>query len=166
MRSLRDRVHSLEQRVRLMRVRRQNDRRVAAMAARVAANAQPVEGAPVVMFNASTRITGYSQNAAYHLLASWALRLQGVQVVHFVCQAGMTRCPLGTNRDDFSAAPPCADCQLQSFRAYPQPGSANALQRGFVFHSDERLEAAIAGLSLDQLSAFEFGGLPLGALVL
>jgi hypothetical protein len=136
------------------------------MARRVAQNVPDAQGKPVVLFNASTRITGYSQNAAYQLLASWGLRLQGVKVVHFVCQAGMTRCPLGTNRDDFSIKPPCADCQMQSFHAYPQPGSANAVMRGFEMQTDERLEKAMANLDLEQLCRFEFSGLPLGELVL
>ena len=54
---------------------------------------------PVVFFNASTRIHGHSQNAAFSLLTSWAVRLTGVPVVHFVCQAGMSRCVLGTDQD-------------------------------------------------------------------
>lgn len=156
----------LKEQRRLMQLRRQIDSRFAAMARQVQEHALPEEGKPVVMFNASTRITGYSQNAAYHLLASWALRLQGVKVVHFVCQAGMTRCPLGTNRDDFSVKPPCRNCQDQSFHAYPQPGSKNVLLRGFEKTVDEKLEAALAGLDLEQLSTFLYRGLPLGELVL
>lgn len=166
MRSFRDKLFSLEQRLRLMRSRGQTNRRFEMMARRVAEHIPEAQGKPVVLFNASTRITGYSQNAAYQLLASWGLRLQGVKVVHFVCQAGMTRCPLGTNRDDFSIKPPCADCQLQSFHAYPQPGSANAMMRGFEMHTDERLETAMASLTLEQLSAFQYDSLPLGSLVL
>ena len=36
------------------------------------------ERKPVVLFNASTRITGLSLNAAFQLLTGWALRLAGV----------------------------------------------------------------------------------------
>jgi len=166
MRSIRNKFSSLKQHLRLMRSRGQTNLRFNKMERQVAAHVPETQGKPVVLFNASTRITGYSQNAAYQLLASWALRLQGVQVIHFVCQAGMTRCPLGTNRDDFSIKPPCADCQLQSFHAYPQPGSANAMMRGFEMQLDDRLENSLTNLKLEQLSSFEFGGLPLGALVL
>ncbi len=65
---------------------------------------------PVVFFNASTRITGLSQNAAFTLLTSWALRLSGVPVHHFVCQSGMSHCVLGTNRENYHKAPPCQAC--------------------------------------------------------
>ncbi|GAP13789.1 capsule polysaccharide biosynthesis protein [Longilinea arvoryzae] len=159
-------ISKAKERIRLNWSRRQTDYLFGVMTREVARNAPPAEGKPVVMFNASTRITGYSQNMAYHLLASWALRLQGVKVVHFVCQAGMTRCPLGTNRDDFSAKPPCKDCQWQSFHAYPQPGAVNAMLRGFEMTTDENLETAMAGLGLEALTCFEYEGLPLGALVL
>ncbi len=164
--NVKDIFSKLQYRYRLTASRMQTDRHFAAMARKVAAAALPGEGQPVVMFNASTRITGYSQNAAYHLLASWALRLQGVKVVHFICQAGMTRCPLGTNRDNFDAAPPCATCQLQSRRAYPAPGAANADLRGFTMVRDPRLEEAMAGLSLAQLSQFVYEDVPFGELVL
>ena len=50
----------------------------------------PLSGAqrPVIFFNASTRIKKISLNAAYSLVASWMVRLSGVPVIHFVCQAG------------------------------------------------------------------------------
>jgi hypothetical protein len=57
-------------------------------------------GAPVVFFKASTGIDDLSWNSGFHLLASWALRLKGVPVVYFACNAGMSHCVLGTNRDD------------------------------------------------------------------
>src|SRR5512136_2425013 len=69
---------------------------------------------PVIFFNASTRLVGVSLNAAFSLLTAWALRLQDVPVIYFVCQAGMTRCVLGTYRNDFSKAPPCQECVAQS----------------------------------------------------
>ncbi len=166
MKLIQHKILALGQQIRLTRSRRQTDYRFAGIARQVAEHAPQAEGKPVVMFNASTRITGYSQNMAYHLLASWALRLQGVPVVHFVCQAGMTRCPLGTQRDDFSINPPCKNCQRQSAHAYPPPGARNAMVRGFEMTVDERLEAALQGLNLEQLSSFEYSALPLGALAL
>ena len=80
---------------------------------------------PVVFFNASTRLEGLSLNAAYSLIASWAVRLAGVPVVNFVCHSGMTRCVLGTNRDDLSAPPPCADCIEQSRAVYAHSSAAH-----------------------------------------
>ena len=74
----------------------------------IAARAAPQRGErPVVFFNASSRLHGLSLNAAFSLLASWGLRLAGVPVVHFVCNAGMSRCVLGTDRYDHTNAPPC-----------------------------------------------------------
>ena len=73
---------------------------------------------PVVLFNASTRITGISLNAAYSLLTSWALRLSGVRVIHAVCHSGMAQCVLGTNRDNLDEPPPCSACIYQSTAVY------------------------------------------------
>ncbi len=73
---------------------------------------------PVVVFNASARLAGLSQNAAFSLLAAWSLRLAGYPVVHFVCQSGMSHCVLGTNRQDHRTPPPCESCIAQSRRIY------------------------------------------------
>lgn len=109
---------------------------------------------PVVFFNASTRLVGMSLNAAFSLLTAWALRLKGVPVVHFVCQAGMSRCVLGTARDDFSKSPPCKICLSQSRWLY-----TNAMVIPFGYKEDRQLNALLQGLSLSQL--MEFDGLPL-----
>jgi hypothetical protein len=76
----------------------------------------PVSAAakPVIFFNASTRISFVSLNAAYSLITSWMVRLSGVPVVHFVCQAGMSHCVLGTNRQDPHKALPCRVCIKRS----------------------------------------------------
>lgn len=129
---------------------------------------------PVVFFNASTRLTGFSQNAAFSLLTSWALRLSGVPVIHFVCQAGMTHCVLGTNRDDYTTAPPCRQCFAFSQKLY-----AGANVRPFQFQAEARLVDALEGLDVDRLSEFVYHPdvkagaaaswsepVPLGALVL
>jgi hypothetical protein len=118
-------------------------------------------GQPVVFFNASTRLTGLSLNAAYSLISSWSLRLAGIPVVHFVCQSGMTRCVLGTDRDDPDALPPCASCITQSRILY-----AGSDTRWFTYHPDSALEQSLAGLSLADLHGFGWQGAPLGALVL
>lgn len=127
---------------------------------------------PVAFFNASTRITGLSQNAAFALLTSWALRLAGVPVRHFVCQSGMSHCVLGVNRDNYHKAPPCQACLRQSRRLY----TASDVH-WFGFQADPDLSAALDGLSVEQLSVFEYNtvkgplvtpglSIPLGRLVL
>jgi len=125
--------------------------------------------APVVVFNASTRLTGLSQNAAFALLAAWGLRLSGAPVVHFVSQAGLRPCVLGTNREDYSAPPPCEGCTAQSRRLY-----SRAEVSWFGYEEDPALAAALQGLSVEALEAFESGlrlpqgelALPLGRLAL
>lgn len=104
---------------------------------------------PIVLFNASTRITGLSLNAAFQLLTGWSLRLAGAPVIHFVCQAGMQPCVLGINRQDYSQPPPCAACQAQSRRLH-----AGAQVYGFTFRPDAELSAALQGLSVEALSTY------------
>lgn len=116
---------------------------------------------PVVFFNASTRLLGLSLNAAYSRIASWALRLAGVPVVHFVCQSGLTRCVLGTNRDNTSELPPCTGCIAQSRSVY---SSSDA--HWFVYRGSPELEAALNGLGLGDLMAFQWQSVPLGTLAL
>jgi hypothetical protein len=122
---------------------------------------------PVVFFNASTRISGLSQNAAFSLLTSWAVRLTGVPVIHFVCHAGMSRCVLGTDEADLSQPMPCGMCIRQSKFNF-----TGARMAWFVLQHDVRLEAAIRELSLDELIRYEHPlpgssvKLPLGALIL
>ncbi|NIS83310.1 MAG: hypothetical protein GTO14_24635 [Anaerolineales bacterium] len=90
---------------------------------RVVAENEPqpqVGDRPVLIFNASTRTWGLSQNAAYSLLLSWGLRLAGVPVRHFVCMAGMEQCTLGTKRTRLKAPPPCGWCTRLSRQLYPE----------------------------------------------
>ncbi len=115
-------------------------------------NTHPDPGTkPIVFFNASTRLVGVSLNAAFALLTSLALRLQKVPVIHFVCQAGMSRCVLGTDRDDFSKAPPCQACIAQSRWLY-----SSAMAIPFTFRSDEKLINLLRGLSLERLMELEY----------
>lgn len=140
----------------------QNNRKIASLAANIERQApEGGSGGPVAFFNASSRLAWMSQNAAFTLISSWALRLAGMPVVHFVCHAGMTRCQLGTNRLNADEPPPCAVCVAQSKHLYP---AAKAVWFDFKF--DSELEHAIRGLSLAELMTFEWQGLPLGELVL
>ena len=165
------------QRIRRGLVRRLNNLRIAGVARRVARQEPRPAGAPVVFFKASTGIDDLSWNSAFHLLASWALRLKGVPVAYFACHAGMSHCVLGTNRDDPYKPPPCASCVYQSKTLYA--GSNDFSRSGkkatevattgvtwFDFRRDEGLSQALAGLSVPELMRFEWEGLPLGALCL
>jgi len=111
----------------------------------------------VIVFNASTRLAGVSQNAAYSRLVSLSLRAQGVPVIHFVCQAGLQRCVLGSNRDNFDQAPPCAECIRQSQALFPAAEVCS-----FGFEVDEDLAIALEMQSVSKLSTFEYKGMPLG----
>ena len=147
----------------------QNQQRIQKLAHQVAAHAQPQPNTrPVVFFNASTRITGLSQNAAFSLLTSWGLRLGGVRVVHFVCEQGMSRCVLGLNRADYTQSPPCQTCMTQSHRLF-----SGAEVYPFSYREDPHLAARLQALSMEELGSFEYSApmpasspLPLGKLVL
>ena len=72
-------------------VHRQNNQQITWLAGQVAHSAPklPETGgnAPVIFFNASTRLSGVSLNAAYSLLSSWAVSLAGAPVIHRQCQS-------------------------------------------------------------------------------
>jgi hypothetical protein len=148
----------------------QSRQRFARLAKQVRQHARPEgEAAPVVFFNASTRLGGLSQNAAFSLLSAWSLRLAGVPVVHFVCRSGMSHCVLGTNRQDYHTPPPCAACIAQSDRIYN-----NAQVAPFSYHEDPTLAASLSDLDVEQLSHFEYPAplpgsapsIPLGSMAL
>lgn len=116
---------------------------------------------PVIFFNPSARLSGLSLNAAFSLLASWALRFSGRRVVHLVCKAGLKPCLLGTWPEDPETPPPCPGCISQSQRLY-----AGAEVRWFDAAGMEDLRGDLQGLNLEQLVHFEYQKLPLGASVL
>lgn len=145
-------------------VRRQNNLRIARAARQVVRTASDPMGQPIAFFKASTGIDDLSWNSGFHLLASWALRLRGIPVVYFACRRGMSRCVLGTSRDDVHRAPPCGSCIYQSNTLYtglpastdfgttlPEPASQ---VHWFTFDRDTHLEAALQGLSLERLVQF------------
>jgi hypothetical protein len=138
-----------------------NNWQIAKMARQVARRAPETHGSPVVFFKASTGIDDLSWNSAFHLLASWGFRLQGVPVVFFACRSGMSRCVLGTNRDHPQKTPPCRSCIYQSSTIYK-----GADVHWFEFQPDMELSAAIKLMGLDELSCFNWKGIPLGDLCL
>ena len=131
------------------------------MAEAIQRTAPPSSGQPVVIFNASTRLEALSLNAGFSLLTSWALRMAGVPVHHFVCEHGMSRCVLGTDRDDPTQLPPCKRCIAQS-----KVITAHADATGFAYVEDSKWATELSQLSIADLIEVERDGLPLGQLVL
>jgi hypothetical protein len=126
--------------------------RINRLTRQVAGNSYPSsELQPVAFFNASSRLTGLSLNAAFTLLTACGLQIAGVPVVYFGCHAGMSRCVLGTNRDDPTELPPCKKCISQSKQLF-----AHTPVVWFKYVPDNDLIEALEGLGLDELSNFEF----------
>ncbi len=138
-----------------------NNARITAVSKAVAQHQKPAQGKPVLFFNASTRLSGVSLNAAFSRLAAWSLALQGIPVKYFVCNRGLKPCVLGTNRKDKHLRPPCHACVLQSDVLYDAAQSIP-----FTFEEDPVLESVLEGLGLEDLYTFEHLDIPLGALVL
>jgi hypothetical protein len=160
----------LVQRLKRGLVRHLNNLKIRRMARRIARLSPLSSGAPIAFFKASTGIDDLSWNSGFHLLASWALRLKGVPVVYFACQAGMSRCVLGTSRDDPQRGMPCKSCIYQTKTLYSGlPSQVENQKSGvwwFTFDREQELASSIAQLPLPELMAFEYQGLPLGKLCL
>jgi len=124
---------------------------------------QPLQGQPVLFFNASTRIHRLSINGAFGLLSAWAIRAVGVPVVYAFCERGMRQCMLGTNRIDLLASPPCKHCVAFS-RLLFSPDRVFPLN--FGLDQAEKLEEDLIGQSLPSMMTWEVEGLPLGELCL
>ena len=151
-----------KERIQRIIARRMSDARIRSLAKRVAAASSKNAGhKPVILFNASTRLSALSQNAAFELLTGWALQLEGVRVVHFTCRQGLTRCVLGTKKDDPRQNPPCAECCRQSLM-----NTSGAETRVLVPQDDTILRSQLQNLNLHDLSHFQYNGVPLGKLVL
>ncbi|KAF0111864.1 MAG: capsule polysaccharide biosynthesis family protein [Chloroflexi bacterium] len=112
---------------------------------------------PVIFFNASTRLVGVSQNAAYSYLTSLGLRAQGVPVIHFLCRAGLQRCVLGSNRDRIEQAPPCKKCIHQSEQLF-----TGGAVKWFEYEPDETLIGELEGFNVERLTKFTYQDQPLG----
>lgn len=116
---------------------------------------------PVVFFNASTRIRDLSQNAAFSLIASWGLELKGVPVVHFTCQAGMSRCVLGAVQGKINDAPPCKGCIHNSASFFTADNT-----HWFSYDEDEQINADLQDLNLEEMKQYRFQDRKYGELVL
>ena len=149
------------QRIKRGVVHRLNNFKIASKAREVARKEPQPHGAPVIFFKASTGIDDLSWNSGFHLLVSWAFRLQGIPVVYFACDAGMSHCVLGTNRDNPHKEMPCKSCVYQSKTLYTDTNP-----HWFNYVRDEKLSQAVADLSIEQLMRFVWDAIPLGALCL
>ena len=152
-------------------VRRLNNLKIARVAGEVVRSSRQPDGAPIAFFKASTGIDDLSWNSGFHLLASWALRLQGVPVVYFACRAGMSHCVLGTNRDDPHQPPPCKSCIYQSSTLYKnvpdfERGRGETAVRWFTYRQESALVWLTENATLERLMDFHWQGIPLGPLCL
>src|SRR5258706_883853 len=157
------------QRIKRGLVRRLNNFKIASMAREVARKEPQSKDAPVIFFKASTGIDELSWNSGFHLLASWAFRLQGIPVVYFACDSGMSKCVLGTNRDNVQKEMPCKSCVYQSKTLYTgiQVNTETGTRvNWFDFQRNPQLVAALQNLSVQDLMIFEWQTMPLGALCL
>ncbi|MBI4762478.1 MAG: hypothetical protein ACOYYF_00240 [Chloroflexota bacterium] len=157
------------QRIKRGVVRRLNNLKIARQAREVARREPSPAGAPVIFFKASSGIDDLSWNSGFHLLASWALRLKGIPVVYFACRSGMSKCVLGTNRDEPHQPMPCRSCVVQSrvlYTGVQVDRYTGTRVHWFDFERDGELEFRIAQLSVPELSAFHFQDIPLGPLCL
>ena len=153
-------------------LRRVNDRRVLELAKQVQARAtldpnqsDVVIRKPVVFFNASTRLGGISQNAAFATLSAMALQLAGVPVRYFACHSGMERCTLGVVVNGTDKAPPCQTCIAQAEVLF-----AHAPTHWFTYHAsrefDNQLTNQLTNQPIPALQHFTFDNIPLGSLTL
>jgi len=158
------------QRIKRGFVRRLNNLKIARVAREVARKEPIPTSSPVVFFKASSGIDDLSWNSGFHLFSSWALRLQGIPVAYFACNSGMSKCVLGTNRDNPSQEMPCQSCVYQSRTLYAGVPSKTEGQGSqvnwFNYQRDDQLAKAVENLSVPELMRFEWQDIPLGALSL
>ncbi|HCK67125.1 MAG TPA: hypothetical protein DHW49_12750 [Anaerolineae bacterium] len=160
------------QRIKRGLVRRFNNFKIVNVAKQVAKQEPQPSGQPVVFFKASTGIDDLSWNSGFHLLASWAFRLKGIPVAYFACNAGMSKCVLGTNRDNPHKEMPCKTCISQSKTLYAGVEKLEGLKVGksgvdwFSFERNLELQKEIQDLDINHLSRFTYQGIPLGNLCL
>jgi hypothetical protein len=113
---------------------------------------------PVLLFNASTRIIGLSQNASFSLLTNWKLKLAGVPTVQFVCRAAMHPCVLGTDIDAPGDSPPCKKCMHLSDAVYAGQEVVELTDKSVKLDN-------IEALSVDELISYSYNGFPVGEIV-
>lgn len=116
----------------------------------IAGKARPKPGQPTVaFFVASTRLSHMSLNAAFAYLSACGLQVAGLPVVYFGCKAGMSRCVLGTDRDQPHKPPPCQSCIIESQRLF-----AHAPTVWFTFEEEKELARLLEERSVQELGQF------------
>ncbi len=121
----------------------------------------PLLERPVLFFNASTRLTRTSLNAAFAWLTAAGLQNSGIPVCFLVCHKGLNPCLLATDKENLSAELPCAECMRLSRQMY---NGLNTIPLSFV--PENALSNEVEGLEMDDLEAFTWQGVPLGELTL
>jgi len=116
---------------------------------------------PVLFFNASTRLSGLSQNAGFSLITSLALQAAGIPVYYLVCKQGLSKCVLGTDRDNPQIKPPCAECWRTSKKIFPAQK-----MRFFSFKCPDGVYEQIKSLGLNDLLNFQYEEMPVGGIIL
>jgi hypothetical protein len=140
----------------------QSNRRLFQITRQVARNARiKSDQRPIAIFNATTRLSGISLNAAFAYLAACGLQLAGMPVVYFGCKSGMSHCVLGTNQEKLAAAPPCKACVAQSRWLL-----SNAPSIPFTYSPDEKLAKILPDAGVKEMSELVYDNVPLGNLVL
>lgn len=155
------RIKKLKAGIRQRWIHHSNDRRLAKLAEKIKNNSKAGKQAPVIFMDVSTRLQGMSLNAGFALITKWSLRLQGIPVIQFVCDSGMDHCMLGSTLNHPLDKPPCAICIRQSRNMYK-----HSKITWFKNLPTSALKLQIENLSIQQLTEFEFSGMPLGNLVL
>lgn len=154
-------IDRVRRRVKLEAAHRENDRRFTDLSSRVAEAAHQRTKAPVIFFDASTRLTGTSLNAAFAALSAWSLELKGMRVIHFACQRGLAPCILGTKRNVLHQNPPCRGCIRQSEALFGQSELVP-----FGYDAEALPQGLLEPHGLDQLCRFNYADMPLGELTL
>jgi hypothetical protein len=151
----------VEKRARREIVYYQNRRRIRALRKSLKIISKIPGTSPVIIFNASTRLSAISQNAGFSLITSLALQAEGIPVIQLVCEQGLSRCVLGTDKDHPQTLPPCREC-IRTSKMMFDPANF----QGFYFRRDIQLENQLSGMSLNGLLVFEKDECPLGSIVL
>jgi len=119
--------------------------------------------APILFFNASTRIHHLSLNAAFSLLASWAVRGSRVPAYYLVCRRGLQQCVLGTDWAQPGKPPPCERCTGYSAGLFPSHWTIELEQEPGIIRAAGR---ELADADLGAMMEWTHRDLPLGALCL
>jgi hypothetical protein len=142
----------LYHRVQRGRLRARENRAIVETISRITADFPPPQpAAPVIFFRATTGTTDFSLNSGFHVLASWALRLQKVPIIHFACQSGMSHCVLGSSRLKPASPPPCKTCVAHSHALH-----TGADVRWFIYRRDPELAEQLIALSISELLDYEY----------